>query len=246
MALPASDDFAGGAAALSGSWTQQRTVTLNRDGSGAAVSSSGSDEGFVRWNADTFYNAQYSKAIIASGLGSGTGYAQVTVRNSTDTGDSAWDGYILYTDGVNGAGHTELSKATNGTQAVLRNYSPAAAFTAGDMMELHAIGGVLYAFKNGVSIGTHSDATYSTGYAGCGAFGTAKLASWEGGNSGITLATGLGLATLNGFPPSISTTGADSAALSGTVTASITEDDIVAGGKTIILTLTGATWVPNA
>jgi hypothetical protein len=32
-------------------------------------------------------------------------------------------------------------------------------------------------------------------------------------------------------------------ALSGTVTASITESDIVAGGKTIILTLTGDTWV---
>jgi hypothetical protein len=34
-----------------------------------------------------------------------------------------------------------------------------------------------------------------------------------------------------------------SAALSGTATASITEADIVTGGKTIILTLTGDTWV---
>jgi len=34
-----------------------------------------------------------------------------------------------------------------------------------------------------------------------------------------------------------------SAALTGTVTASITESDIVTGGKTIILTLTGDTWV---
>lgn len=34
-----------------------------------------------------------------------------------------------------------------------------------------------------------------------------------------------------------------SAALTGTVTASITEADIVAGGKTIILTLTGDTWI---
>lgn len=33
------------------------------------------------------------------------------------------------------------------------------------------------------------------------------------------------------------------AALTGTVTASITETDIVNGGKTIILTLTGDTWV---
>jgi len=34
-----------------------------------------------------------------------------------------------------------------------------------------------------------------------------------------------------------------SAALTGTVTASITETDIVGGGKTIILTLTGDTWI---
>ena len=37
--------------------------------------------------------------------------------------------------------------------------------------------------------------------------------------------------------------GLTSAALTGTATASITEADIVTGGKTIILTLTGDTWV---
>jgi len=37
--------------------------------------------------------------------------------------------------------------------------------------------------------------------------------------------------------------GGGSSALTGTVTASITESDIVTGGKTIILTLTGDTWV---
>lgn len=35
------------------------------------------------------------------------------------------------------------------------------------------------------------------------------------------------------------------AAITGTVTASITEADIVTGGKTIIITLTGDTWVNN-
>jgi len=34
-----------------------------------------------------------------------------------------------------------------------------------------------------------------------------------------------------------------SAALTGTITASVNEGDIVSGGKTIILTLTGDTWV---
>jgi len=35
-----------------------------------------------------------------------------------------------------------------------------------------------------------------------------------------------------------------SAALTGTITSSATESDIVAGGKTIILTLTNGTWIP--
>ena len=38
-------------------------------------------------------------------------------------------------------------------------------------------------------------------------------------------------------------TASTSVALTGTVTASITEADIVAGGNTIILTLTDDTWV---
>ena len=36
---------------------------------------------------------------------------------------------------------------------------------------------------------------------------------------------------------------AKSAAVTGTATASITEADVVAGGKTIIITLTGDTWI---
>lgn len=38
---------------------------------------------------------------------------------------------------------------------------------------------------------------------------------------------------------------AASVTLTGTVTSSITEADIVTGGKTIILTITGDTWVPS-
>ena len=40
------------------------------------------------------------------------------------------------------------------------------------------------------------------------------------------------------FPP-------PSATISGTITASVTETDIVTGGKTLIITLTGDTWVPD-
>ena len=41
------------------------------------------------------------------------------------------------------------------------------------------------------------------------------------------------------------TAGAASAATSGTATANIVEGDVVAGGKTIIITLTGDTWIPS-
>jgi len=38
---------------------------------------------------------------------------------------------------------------------------------------------------------------------------------------------------------------AGSAAITGTATESITEADIVTGGKTIIITLSGDTWIAN-
>jgi hypothetical protein len=64
-----------------------------------------------------------------------------------------------------------------------------------------------------------------------------------GGGVGITAAfTGSGAYNLMAaaFKPLATT-----AALTGTVTASITEADIVAGGKTIITTLTADTWTPS-
>jgi len=36
------------------------------------------------------------------------------------------------------------------------------------------------------------------------------------------------------------------AVVTGTITSSTTESDIVAGGKTIIITLTGDTWLPES
>lgn len=53
----------------------------------------------------------------------------------------------------------------------------------------------------------------------------------------------LGASPLGAIPLGASAVTGISAALTGTATASITESDIVTGGKTIILTLTGDTWV---
>lgn len=184
MALPVSEDFVGASAPLAGFWSQRKTtVTLDRDGSGAAVSSNSANEGFARWNADLFESDQKSKAIIASGLALGTGYAMVSVRNSSEVGDSDWDAYLFYTDGVNGAGHTEVAKVVDGVQTALLDFSPTAAFVAGDEIELQVVSGTLEAFKNGSSLGSLDDFTLVSGSAGCGCYGTAKLASWEGNNT---------------------------------------------------------------
>lgn len=52
----------------------------------------------------------------------------------------------------------------------------------------------------------------------------------------------LGSSTLGSTPLGASAAAAVSAAITGTITASIDESDIVAGGKTIIITLTGDTF----
>lgn len=53
----------------------------------------------------------------------------------------------------------------------------------------------------------------------------------------------LGHDALGRLPLSTLVTAGKSAALTGTITASVTEADIVAGGKTLIITLTGDTWI---
>lgn len=53
----------------------------------------------------------------------------------------------------------------------------------------------------------------------------------------------LGLASISQVPISALPSTSISAAVTGTATASITASDVVAGGKTIIITLTGDTWI---
>jgi hypothetical protein len=53
----------------------------------------------------------------------------------------------------------------------------------------------------------------------------------------------LGFASISELPISTLPSATSSAAITGTITASVTEADIVAGGKTLIITLTGDTWI---
>lgn len=177
MAIPATEDFAGGAAALaSPPWTQQRTAgTVNKNGSGVGIGSVGAKDLFAFWNADTFSPDQYAEMRIAGGLSSGAQYAQLLVRAS-GTGDANYNNYVFTTDGGSGSTHTEVNRNVNGVQTIMANFTTT--FTTGDRMRIEARGNRLYCFKNGVLLAPSTggtsvvDNTHSSGSPGVGMFGT--------------------------------------------------------------------------
>ena len=180
----ATETFTGSAAALSGPWTQQRSAgTVNKNGAGAGIGSVNAKDLHAFWNAATFNNDQYSQLRIAGGLTSYTQYAIVLVRAS-GAGDAADNNYAFATDGSSGAGHTDLSKNINGTQTILRNF--ATTFVAGDVMKIDVVGTLITCYKNGVSIGTYTDASLASGSPGVGMYGsTVTIDDWEGNSLGV-------------------------------------------------------------
>lgn len=187
MSLPASETFVGAAGALSGSWTQQASVrTIDRDGAGLAMLSAAEPnaEYFAFWSADVFGADQYSQAVPKS-LTSDIGYCEVSVRMSGT--QAVRNGYLIYTDGVNGPGHTDIFKFVAGVGSTLSSLG-AANFAVDDVMRIGAIGTGLAAYNDGVSVGSATDASLTDGAAGVGFYwgeGTPpKLTTWEGGNLG--------------------------------------------------------------
>lgn len=181
----ATETFTGTAGALSGSWTQQdQPGTVNRTGSGLGKGSVNEKDLFVYWNATTFSNDQYSQVRIAGGLASGTQYVQISVRSS-GTSEAAFKGYAFYTDGIAGAGHSEVARVVNGSWFALRSF--ATTFTTGDVVKMSIVGTKITLYKNGASIGTVTDATLTTGAPGVGVYGsTVTIDDWEGGSVAAT------------------------------------------------------------
>ena len=178
--------FTGATGALSGSWTQQRTSgTINRNGSGLGVGSLNAKDLFAFWSANAFNNDQYSQARIAGGLSSGSQYVTIIARAS-GKGDAAYKGYLCYTDGIAGAGHTEVAKNINGTQITLRNF--ATTFATGDVIKIGVVGTTVTCYKNGVALGSVTDAALPGGSPGVGVYGnTVTIDDWEGGSSASTV-----------------------------------------------------------
>lgn len=103
--------------------------------------------------------------VNVGNLTSGVNYAAVCVRLATTGGGR---GYEVYTDGVSGAGHTEIARWDAGAATVLA--SVATTFVNGDKLSLRIAGTTLTVYKNDVSVGTTTDSTYSSGNPGCGAY----------------------------------------------------------------------------
>jgi uncharacterized protein YjdB len=223
--------FAGVAGALSGSWTQQRTSgTINRNGAGLGVGSVNAKDLFAYWSANSFGADQYSQARIAGGLSSGSQYVQIIARAS-GKGDATYSNYLFYTDGASGSGHTEVAKNINGVQTTLKSF--ATTFASGDVIKIGVAGTTITCYKNGVALGTVSDASLTGGAPGIGVYGsTITVDDWEGGSAAAAPAP---VATVTVTPAS--------ASLVVSTTRQLTATTKDANG--VVLTGRAVTWSSN-
>jgi uncharacterized protein YjdB len=177
-----SESFTGTSGPLGSPWTQQDPpATINRNGSGVGKGSTNGTDIFVIWTGNTFGNDQYSQVRIAGGLANYSQAVQLSVR-STGTSEATYKGYAFFTDGLSGTGHSEVDKVVNGQWTTLRAF--AQSFTTGDVVKLEAVGTAITVYKNGVSLGSVSDATFSSGSPGVGVYGNAVLIDdWQGGST---------------------------------------------------------------
>ncbi len=174
------ESFTGAPAALSVPWTQQRTSgTVNKNGAGVGIGSVDALDLFAYWSANTFSNDQYSQVRIAGGLSNNTQFVELIVRASGNT-DRTYNGYAFYSDGLADPWHTALDRITNGTWTALKTFSTT--FAPGDVMKISAIGTTITCYKNGVAIGSVTDAALASGAPGVGVYGNrVTLDDWQGG-----------------------------------------------------------------
>lgn len=126
------------------------------------------------WTANTFHNDQYSKATYFSAA-VGSKYLQVAVR-LTGAG-ATLNGYQITTDSANWF----LSKITAaGTATNLTTGT--SAMTAGDTLEIKAVGTTISAYHNGTLLGSVTDSSYASGSAGIGGYQTSQASALEVGN----------------------------------------------------------------
>lgn len=175
-----SETFAGTSGPLDGTYTQQRTTqTVNYDGTGNAVASTLDQNVFAFDSSNVYQPDQYSVVRVGA-LSVGNDYNRATTRAS-GAGDANINNYSLLTSGD----HVELMEWVAGVETALTDYV-STTVTSADLLELQSVGSAHTTLLNGIIVGTHTDATHTTGTAGFGLFNgtggvTATMTDWEGG-----------------------------------------------------------------
>lgn len=182
MALPASDAFTGSdgtaLATHNAGWTASVGAWVLS--SNQARGNSGGTDHYATWTGDAFGDAQYSKCAI-SGMANGSQYRGVFARGAGSGG--TFRCYLIFSDGVTGADHTEIGIVTAGSYTRLK--AVATTTVDGDVLEIRCNGTTIQFYKNSVLIDSHTDATYSSGSAGIYSFGSnAGIDDWSANNLG--------------------------------------------------------------
>jgi hypothetical protein len=193
MALPAQDSFdrGGGTGVEIGSnWTDTNGTVwqfhqITPPAGGHSFSLRGYDAGSISmsyWNADSFGNDQYSQILVNYSatpiyLGAGVRYAA-----GADGYAARADGYITRYDNASGfSGESSLASGLTNADH-------------GDTLRCEAEGTTIRRKLDGVTEGSATDATYSSGSAGIWAYGGANIGmnDFEGGNLGAAGPVGPG------------------------------------------------------
>lgn len=173
MPVRATDDFTGSSGPLSGAWTQQRTATIDRTGSGRAI---GTGNAAVFWNEIVSFDGQ--STIVPKVLGA-SDFASVSVR-AKDVGNSNYDCYQF---NLNGGGFDiHISKVIDGSEVLVANLG-AIGWAVDEAATIAVRGGTITVFRNGTSVGSGTDASLTSGSPGFVAnSATCEFDDWEGLN----------------------------------------------------------------
>lgn len=177
-------------------------------------------------------------AIMLHYVAPATSTSTVTVSNlNAAVGQGAAS---TYTGADQSAGSGPISNTAEGSATAVSPASVTVTTSSGEMVVDAcgiAVGG---SPAEGANQNVILNTTASNGNADC-------LASYQlGADGGVMSWTYTGSRYWDMVAASIKSSVAKTAALTGTATSSITESDIVSGGKTVILTLTGETYVSGS
>ena len=178
-AAPVSDDFNRANGALGANWTANASQSAPLQVSGNRASEPVYQEGQALYTGAAAGAAQFSELQQIGGLG----VINLVVRARQYATAGAADGYegqILDLNGVNPA--WRILRVDNTGEAVLA--AGALSYAAGDTFYFEAVGSVLTLKKNGLVLGTASDATYASGDTGFGLYnrGSLLVDNWRGGD----------------------------------------------------------------